>query len=348
SGPTGRDLASRSNVGSPARNGGFGSSFDGSSSLWTRERNSSPFVYTPITTETKFHADETPGDRSTTAGKTMNDAAFRHYHSALTELHAENSDSEGELEEEVTDEDLCHFTYSVQRREVSKEELDEGVELDELQWVDCGHTFTNLHKANAEANRQSAISNNPDTLAALIDGGSLVRERDGNGLVLATHSTKDAGMIEVRVERRLRTFKRGVRPNIDGGLVSRVVYSVRERTVRLESQDGDVDQELFGEEPRRTLLADVQVEEATYSMLELANDFAIKHFVKKAFRSSSRNLDQRSLEEAQMREQLMQALHEDGEDGMFKRMVEIERGGEKTEVEVSVTKGPFRGARNML
>ncbi|KAK1090320.1 hypothetical protein LTR48_008516, partial [Friedmanniomyces endolithicus] len=179
------------------------------------------------------------------------------------------------------------------------------------------------------------MSNDPDTLAALIDGGSLVRDRDENGLVFATHSTRDAGTVEVRVERRLRTFKRGVRPKIDGSRVSRVVFYVRERTVKVEDhQDGDVDEELFGgSEQRRTLLADIQVEEATYSTLELANDFAIRYFVKKFFRSASRNLDQRSLEEAQMRKGLLEELDEEGSDGMFRRMVEVQRAEEKTEVE---------------
>ncbi|KAK0878462.1 hypothetical protein LTR02_012066 [Friedmanniomyces endolithicus] len=334
-----------------ACNAVFDLSFETSSTRSTRERSNSPSDSKPSTAATSFDADEEPSHRSTTAGKTMNAAAYERYlDAALAELHKPGSDDEEEPEEKLTEEDLCHFAYSVQRREVSKEELDEGVELDELQWVDCGRPFTDLHRANTEANRQSAMSNDPDTLAALIEGGSLVRDRDENGLVFATHSTKHAGTVEVRVERRLRTFKRGVRPRLDGGLVSCVVFSVRERTVKVEDhQDVDVDKELFGgDEPRRTLLADIQVEEATYSTLELANDFAIKHFVKMAFRSASRNLDQRSLEEAQMRKGLLEELDEEGSDGMFRRTVEVEKGKEKTEVEVSVTKGPFRGPRNML
>jgi len=341
----------QSSVANSARTGFSDQPFDTSSTHSTRERSDSPFDSKPSTAATSFDADEEPSHRSTTAGKTMTAAAYERYlDAALAELHKAYSDDEEEPEEELTAEDLCHFTYSVQRREVSKEELDEGVELDELQWVDCGRPFTDLHRANTEANRQSAISNDPDTLAALIDGGSLVRGRDENGLVFATHSMKDAGVVEVRVERRLRTFKRGVRPKIDGGLVSRVVYSVRERTVKVEDhQDDDGDTELFGgDEARRTLLADIQVEEATYSTLELATDFAIKHFVKMAFRSASCNLDQRSLEEAQMRKGLLDELDEEGSDGMFRRTVEVEKGEEKTEVEVSVTKGPLRGPRNML
>ncbi|KAK0254490.1 hypothetical protein B0A54_13000 [Friedmanniomyces endolithicus] len=341
----------QSSVANSARTGFSDQPFDTSSTHSTRERSDSPFDSKPSTAATSFDADEEPSHRSTTAGKTMTAAAYERYlDAALAELHKAYSDDEEEPKEELTAEDLCHFTYSVQRREVSKEELDEGVELDELQWVDCGRPFTDLHRANTEANRQSAISNDPDTLAALIDGGSLVRDRDENGLVFATHSTKDAGVVEVRVERRLRTFKRSVRPKIDGGLVSRVVYSVRERTVKVEDhQDDDGDTELFGgDEARRTLLADIQVEEATYSTLELATDFAIKHFVKMAFRSASCNLDQRSLEEAQMRKGLLDELDEEGSDGMFRRTVEVEKGEEKTEVEVSVTKGPLRGPRNML
>ncbi|KAK1820337.1 hypothetical protein LTR12_005200 [Friedmanniomyces endolithicus] len=341
----------QSSVASSAQNGVSDQSFDISSTRSTRERSTSPFDSKPSTAATSFDADEEPSHRSTTAGKTMTAAAYERYlDAALAEIHKAYSDDEEEPEEELAEEDLCHFTYLVQRREVSKEELDEGVELDELQWVDCGRSFTDIHRANTEANRQSAISNDPDTLAALIEGGSLVRDRDENGLVFATHSTKHAGTVEVRVERRLRTFKRGVRPRLDGGLVSRVVFSVRERIVKVEDhQDDDVDKELFGgDEPRRTLLADIQVEEATYSTLELANDFAIKHFVKMAFRSASRNLDQRSLEEAQMRKGLLEELDEEGSDGMFRRTVEVEKGEEKTEVEVSVTKGPFRGPRNML
>ncbi|KAK0283251.1 hypothetical protein LTR35_006324 [Friedmanniomyces endolithicus] len=341
----------QSSVANSARTGFSDQPFDTSSTHSTRERSNSPFDSKPSTAATSFDADEEPSHRSTTAGKTMTAAAYERYlDAALAELHKAYSDDEEEPKEELTAEDLCHFTYSVQRREVSKEELDEGVELDELQWVDCGRPFTDLHRANTEANRQSAISNDPDTLAALIDGGSLVRDRDENGLVFATHSTKDAGVVEVRVERRLRTFKRSVRPKIDGGLVSRVVYSVRERTVKVEDhQDDDGDTELFGgDEARRTLLADIQVEEATYSTLELATDFAIKHFVKMAFRSASCNLDQRSLEEAQMRKGLLDELDEEGSDGMFRRTVEVEKGEEKTEVEVSVTKGPLRGPRNML
>ncbi|KAK0283572.1 hypothetical protein LTR35_001893 [Friedmanniomyces endolithicus] len=338
-------------VATSARNGVVDLSFETYSTRSTRERSNSPSDSKPSTAATSFDADEEPSHRSTTAGKSMTAAAYERYlDAALAELSKANADDEEEPEEELNEEDLCHFAYSVQRREISKEELDEGVELDELQWVDCGRPFTDIHRANTEANRQSAMSNDPDTLAALIDGGSLVRDRDENGLVFATHSTRDAGTVEVRVERGLRTFKRGVRPKIDGSLVSRVVFYVRERTVKVEDhQNGDVDEELFGgDEPRRTLLSDTQVEEATYSTLKLANDFAIRYFVKKAFRSASRNLDQRSLEEAQMRKGLLEELDEEGRDGMFRRTVEVEKTEEKTEVEVSVTKGPFRGPRNML
>ncbi|KAK3110493.1 hypothetical protein LTR53_015163 [Teratosphaeriaceae sp. CCFEE 6253] len=263
---------------------------------------------------------------------------------------AGDDDSETIVDEEIDEQDLCHFAYQVQRREILQTEVDEGDhDLDELPWVDCGRPGTNIERANKLALRQLAVTHDLDLKVAMARSGKLERDLDDKGLVYGTHHMSGAGTVEVRVARSMRTFTDGIQLDVDDACLPRRIYFVRVRVWRAErpAEGDETDAELFGgddDEAQRKLVSQFDLHNAAYSVLELANGQAVEHFLSKAWCSTSMNLDQRSLEKAQMREQLLSELEGEGGDGLFKRSAEVDGDGD--ELEIAVEEGEIRGPRN--
>ncbi|KAK3645705.1 hypothetical protein LTR56_008892 [Elasticomyces elasticus] len=332
-----------------------GGSFDSSSTLSGSQRADSPaeFVIPAPASE------ENRECRPTTAGKKLDEALWAQYIEALAlewaREEAETSDEE-DLEDETPD--PYYNKYTVQRRAITQAELDDGDELDDRPWITYGEDMLSKQKANGKARSLTLENIDPVIFAEMIRSAGLVWNLNEHGLVYATVTTP-GGIVETRVEQRLHARKPNEQqPKIDREeLLSRTVYYVKERRVKIErcvkaSEDESVDAELFGEDAEvttiRTLLSDKTVDETAYSALELANKYAIKHWTKEVWHSSSVNLDQRTLEETDLREELVHELQDQQDDTFFERVETFEcADGTTEEVSVYIAKGPLCGARNI-
>ncbi|KAK5740384.1 hypothetical protein LTR17_004647 [Elasticomyces elasticus] len=331
-----------------------GGSFDSSSTLSGSQRADSPteFVIPAPASE------ENRGCRPTTAGKTLNEALWGHCFEAVAlERAREAEEAPNEEAPSEKEQDPYYNVYTVQRREITQAELDDGEELDSRPWINYGEGLLDIQIANGEGLSLAAKTSDPGIWTAMRERGNLVWESDEHGLVHATNTTH-CGTVETRVEGRLHARKPDVQqPKIDKNRVSRTVYYVKERRVKIErcvetSEDEGVDVELFGGHAEvttiRTLLSDKTVDETAYSALELANKYAIKHWTKEVWHSTSVNLDQRTLEETDLREELVHELQDQQDDTFFERVETFEcADGTTEEVSVYIAKGPLCGARNI-
>ena len=198
----------------------FNTSFDNSSATasWAARSNGSQRADSPIATDRRLDG-RSGEERPTEGGKTVNAEMLKYTLAGATSVweDIEAEDAEPEMDEATVEEDLNHFTYNVQRREIRQADIDEDpdLELDQLQWVNCGYPSTNRDEANAESRRQLGMSNNMATKIAMARGGTLERGEDDDGLAYGTHTMKDAGTIEVRVVREMRTHSDGVQLKVD-------------------------------------------------------------------------------------------------------------------------------------
>ncbi|KAK5128006.1 hypothetical protein LTR85_005123 [Meristemomyces frigidus] len=277
-------------------------------------------------------------DRPTTSGKTMNAAVYQYYLEGLSELYAQESDveEEGEAEEEPvsTPKDFYHFTYQVQRREITSEELEEEVRIDMKEWLDCGNLYTDLGKANGAAPQQVFNAHDPDLNDAIHTSNqrNLSDSRDEDGLAHFTLSLAGGGMVQVRVVRRTRTFQDHVKPSSTISWVDRKHYYVTTRIIikTLTSDD------LFGEAPEP--IEKFEFDGSVYTTLELANSRAIERFLDATFHSGSSNLVMRNVERMEAKKALLGEL--EGEGALFKKSAEDDKAVFEVQVEVGKIAGP--------
>ncbi|KAK4954409.1 hypothetical protein LTR10_007840 [Elasticomyces elasticus] len=313
-------------------------SFDSSSTLSGTQRADSPteFVIPALASE------EIRGCRPTTAGKKVDETLLAYYfeaHALAQALEEAETSDEEDLEDETPD--PYYNKYTVQRRAITQAELDDDLDLEDRPWITYGEDWLSKQKANGKARSLTLETIDPAISAEMIQGAGLVWNLNEHGLVYATITTR-GGIVETRVEQRLHARKPNEQqPKIDPDeLLKRTVYYVKERRVKIErcveaSEDESVNAELFGEDTEvttiRTLLSDKTVDETAYSALELANEYAIRHWTKKVWQSSSRNLDQRTLEETELRQELVHELQDQQDDSLFERTETFECADGTTE-----------------
>ncbi|KAK5110192.1 hypothetical protein LTR62_006188 [Meristemomyces frigidus] len=233
-------------------------------------------------------------EHPTTGGKTLNAAMLLSYLRACEVEHKEQDAGPENQEVETSEtrpkkEDQCHFNYQVQKRELSKEQAeddgDDALSIERLPWLDCGNPFTGLLAANIEVNRQSLISNCPDTLLAFATNATQERNMDENGLASAVTTGNNAGVVEVQIERRMRAHGDGVVPDPGGYWAPRNIYFVKKSITTKSAPPKDLDNhdaDLFGEdEPAEPIVVNVNeivVGNKVYTTIEQANNAAIKYF----------------------------------------------------------------------
>ncbi|KAK3647179.1 hypothetical protein LTR22_013972 [Elasticomyces elasticus] len=313
-------------------------SFDSSSTLSGSQRADSPFTFVVSAPA----SEENRGGRPTTAGKKVDETLWTYFleaHALAQALDEADTSDEEDLEDETPD--PYYNKYTVQRRAITQAELDDDLDLEDRPWITYGEDWLSKQKANGKARSLTLETIDPAISAEMIQGAGLVWNLNEHGLVHATITTR-GGIVETRVEQRLHARKPNEpQPKIDREeLLKRTVYYVKERRVKIErcveaSEDESVNAELFGEDTEvttiRTLLSDKTVDETAYSALELANEYAIRHWTKKVWRSSSRNLDQRTLEETELRQELVHELQGQQDDSLFERTETFECADGTTE-----------------
>lgn len=280
--------------------------------------------------------------RPTTGGKIMTEAVFQHYLAAQAEAFAPEPEAEEEVEDEepsFTTEDYCHWTYQVQRRELTKEEMNDDIEIETKRWTAFGQPYESLHRANAAAAKQALIAHDQNLNDAILtnDDSNLHQGKDKDGCKNFTLSLSK-GIVQVQVQQCLRTYQDHIRPSNTISWVNRTCYFVRQRTVtKLPVTD-----DLF-EDANKESVEEVNVDDTAYTTLELANTRAIEHFVSLTFTSTSARLDLRELQIVEERKRFALELEEEGEEAYFEKVAE---DGE-TAVEVKVVLGRISGPRNL-
>ncbi|KAK3676224.1 hypothetical protein LTR78_003974 [Recurvomyces mirabilis] len=296
--------------------------------------------------------------RSTEGGKTIGPALFRVCFGAWADQNCPESDSEEGLKHKVEnkntveDKDKCHYIYQVQRREISQEEAfaEEPVDIEDMPWLDVGLPLESYLEANLKADKQAFVSNDPETATAIARGALHDRQLDKDGLRCAKMTTKDAGVVEVRVEQRMRSHGDGVLPKASAFELSRTVFFVKRSTAFKPPPPADTELELFGEEPERdsaTPPDGVTVKNAVYTTLDLANAKAIDYFTKEVQFpiGIDPSLTKRDTWINAAKESFWRELRDKGEKAMFDQEVGY-RDMDK-EVRVWVEPGSLDGPRNI-
>lgn len=302
------------------------------------------------TTEgTLAHEDE-PAARPQTGGKSWGPEAFQYYLEGLVEAMAEEDAADTALSREnspMGEDDYCHFIYQVQRREMTKEDIDQGFLLEEDPWQVCDEPLDDLARANAKAGNEALVM--PKKWRNMADSD---RDHDyqartlDNGRKIFTVNWEGVGRVQTTVVRAMRYHQDGILPSSKDGRAPKTVWHVRERTIVKSGVKGE--DELFEEKSETDTT--VNIDSAVYTTLEQANLMAIRHFVSIAFSPTSANYNQREVEVRAAEKSLEEELEEmdgdeDGEGPVFEREIEDEDG--KRWVRVWVEEGELRGPRNL-
>ncbi|KAK4561788.1 hypothetical protein LTR86_004467 [Recurvomyces mirabilis] len=290
--------------------------------------------------------------RPTQGGKTIGPALFKVCFGACVEQNAAESECEDEVdhkpddENAVTEEDRCHHIYQVQRREISQEEAfaEEPVDIEDMPWLEVGLPLVSCLEANLKADEQMFVSNDPETATAIARGAAHDRDLNEDGLRWAKTTTRDAGMVEVRVEQRLRSREKGALPRASAFMVSRKTFFIKERTTTIVHLPAD---ELFNEqrEPVRSI-NERYIAAAAYATLEQANGKAIDHLTKEVQFPMGHylNLSERDALINDAKTHFLHELLQKGEKAMFDQAMGAE--DESLEVRVWVEEGRWYGPRN--
>ncbi|KAI7230273.1 hypothetical protein KC330_g7042 [Hortaea werneckii] len=303
--------------------------------------------------------------RPTTAGKQMNEAAFRYYLEEIREerLREENGDTDPDEEEEddLSPEDFCHFIYQVERRELTTSE--ESITIDEKNWISYGEPLTDRIKATAIASKQALVAHDPQLNDAIHAGNdwSLTRQNLNSGILYTLDSP--AGTVQVRVQQYQRSFQEQIRPSDSVAWVARTTYTVMQRrvetvrststvTVAAEKEFDPVFDEEGDDLMTEKEVASVHethkekiVGNSVYTTPDLANDAAIRHFITKTYHPETINLTIRDLERADLIKGFKAKYEGHGEEDvpLFREIVEDD--GDSLEVWVQETR--LKGPRNV-
>ncbi|KAI7214503.1 hypothetical protein KC333_g5981 [Hortaea werneckii] len=302
--------------------------------------------------------------RPTTAGKQMNETAFRYYLEEIREerLHEEDSDadSDGDEEDNFSPEDFCHFIYQVERRELTSSE--EDITIDEKNWISYGEPLTDRIKATAIASKQALVAHDPQLNDAIHAGNdwSLTRQNLNSG-ILYTLDSPPAGTVQVRVQQYQRSFKEQIRPSLSVAWVNRITYTVMQRrieTVRstntvtvagkefdpvFDEEEDDLTTEKEVDSVHETHTEKI-VGDFVYTTPDLANDAAMRHFIAKTYNPKTINLTIRDLERADLvkgfKEKYGGKGEEEGDVSLFREIVEEDENSLEVWVQETQLKGP--------
>ncbi|KAI7205624.1 hypothetical protein KC316_g559 [Hortaea werneckii] len=303
--------------------------------------------------------------RPTTAGKQMNETAFRYYLEEIREerLHEEDSDADSDVEEEdnFSPEDFCHFIYQVERRELTSSE--EDTTIDEKNWIAYGEPLTDRLKATAIASKQALIAHDPQLNDAIHAGNdwSLTRQNLSNG-ILYTLDSPPAGTVQVRVQQYQRSFQEQIRPSDSVAWVNRTTYTVMQRrtetarerkTVTVAEKEFDPvfdeEEDDLTTEKEVASIHETHTEQVVgkfiYTTPELANDAAMRHFIAKTYNPKTINLTIRDLQRADLMKGFKEKYEGHGEEDVSLFREIVEEDGNSLEVWVQETQ--LKGPRNV-
>lgn len=273
-------------------------------------------------------------DRPTTGGKSYTPQIAQYYIEGFADMMRQEYEEEMQPEREpspMSDEDYCHFAYRIQRRELSKDQEDDGESIDDIPWMACGKDSDNMAQQNATAIKYAL--RHPR-------GSNYCLETDTSDDGLLSHEVKwrDGGIVQVRLCRYMRTFQERILPQSKEGWAPKTVFWVKERTVT-KTQDDDG---MFDE--NKEITVEENVNKTVYTTLSMANECAAKRFVSLTFEPTSRHLNTRDAEIQAAERQLLEKLDDD-EGEMFCQGADHDE--EMVKTCVWVEEGQLAGPRNL-
>ncbi len=283
---------------------------------------------------------EDHGRRPRTGSKTVNVQSESYYAQIALERHREELQA---LEEQYhrrspspfTQSDYVHYCYQVQRREIFEDEMGASYGIEDKEWIFCEGEWTDLAEANLECAREATrLLNAPRAICDMTLGNTIQNEYDADQLQTTTVTICGLGIIQARVTGYLRTYHEGVLPVHKDNWNPKTLFFVKERLVKMEG-DGVFD-------GMRETDVTIVTDNKFFSVLEQANEHAIKTFVGRTFRSQTRNLVQRDAEMRELEEMLGYEFDIQSEE--FCKLHEFE--GQGKTLEVWVEEGELCGPRN--
>lgn len=304
--------------------------------------------------------------RPTTGGKTMNPEAVAAYLESVRELRDSDDDADvdSDVEETVrqretrqqspiTDKDVYHWCYRVERKTWSPRTEEEAAE-----WTMCGKAgYSSLQKANAKADQESTRRRHGQSLQPC--NREWNRKLDKNDMVQiymdCTNNLRNPAYVKIRVVRQLRAYSNGVRPETKFGWIDQTVWEIRKTTFTTtvipssprDDEEGEQSEEENLEITEETeMLGDqifTNVDEANRKAANFAVDIAVS-------RPATKNLSEIMAYQKQKEENLegliemCDQLEEDGQCGMFEATYQLD---DSVSIKVEVVSRPLVGPRNI-
>ncbi|KAK5174708.1 uncharacterized protein LTR77_001790 [Saxophila tyrrhenica] len=236
-----------------------------------------------------------------------------------------------------TPQDYNYYVYGVWRREISAEELEEGDELEDKEWMVCDDDYEDKDWANLAAGQQSTRFTDPrSAMCDMTQGNSVTNEYDKHGMRCSTMIINGGGMVQARVMRQAKNYSDGIPPTSKEGWLSPIVWIVMQQIIKRSGAD---DMFEVSKETNTTSVAYGEI----FSVLERANVQAAKRFVNLTFTPQDKNLNRRDEEIADEVDRLVMALDAD-EDETLDETFESKDG--TTTVRVWVEQNQLKGPRN--
>lgn len=310
------------------------------------------------------------GSHPTTGGKTLNPEAIAAYLESMRELR--DSEDETDVDSEVgepvrekrqqspiTDRDIYHWCYRVERKTWSQRTEEEATE-----WTICGKTgYSSLQEANAVADKESIRQRHGQSLQPYSREWS--RKLDGDDMVHIyvdnTNNIKRPAFFKVRVVRQLRTYSNGVRPETKFGWIEKTAYEIRKTTTTTiiipsppRKEDGEHSEEEEPSEPEPQVETTEELEilgNDVFTNVDEANRKAANFAVDCAVsRPETKNLDEIVAYQKQRAENLegliegCDQLEAEGKFGVFEAEYQL---NDAIVIKIEVVGRPLVGPRNI-
>ncbi|GIZ44988.1 hypothetical protein CKM354_000817200 [Cercospora kikuchii] len=200
----------------------------------------------PQTNEDSDTEDFSPQPRPSISGKTINNQVFRDWMQPRDDDAVEVDDSSSTListddhESDIDEKDpgdCYYFVWRVYRRELTAEDVEAEVDIEEIGWQECGTTYEDLDEANDAAEQETKL---------VLPGGLDFRDVElSTDKVIHqdcsqfTVSSAEVGTLQVKVDVCVRLPNDRILPKTKKGWIGANIYYVTTRTTTTTTKKSD-------------------------------------------------------------------------------------------------------------
>lgn len=251
-----------------------------------------------------------------------------------TEDPAQNDSSR---ESSVDPHGFIHFAYQVERRQCTKQQVDDdGITIEDTEWHEVGEPHQSLEEANAAACGPALLMTTGDPpIVDVLGAYNIEKDALENGEACCAFRSR-RGMVQTRVIKKLRTFLDRISAKCKVDWVPKTLYHIKQRITLAQGGDKLFDD---GTSQSQESFAD----DSTSADLAWANTRAVQIFAGMTYEIRFASLTLRDLEMHQLRLDLTEQLERKGEGAMFSECKQMK----DRLVEVWVDKGKLVGPRNL-